>query len=195
MAQCCCSPGGLPGCCRVPAAPGSCREGDHGRALWHGSSVQGLEGKGKAPRRALASPVSPPGRDKPISGLDSQCLNRVGGSKGPGKGQQEPGPAGKGELPEIPAHNFFLLQSVPLRSQSWAAGVETHALPCGAAETTRNIPLHALVPKRNMMQRKYCPNLYWNLFLIRLTTQTPRKTKGYRTHVDGEQGELYNGLK
>lgn len=45
------------------------------------------------------------------------------------------------------------------------------------------------------MQRKYCLNLYWNLFLTRLTTQTPRKTKGYRTHVDGEQGELYNGLK
>lgn len=45
------------------------------------------------------------------------------------------------------------------------------------------------------MQRKYCPNLYWNLFLTRLTTQTPMKTKGYRTHVDGEQGELYNELK
>lgn len=45
------------------------------------------------------------------------------------------------------------------------------------------------------MQKKYCPNLYWNLFLTRLTIQTPRKTKGYRTHVDGEQGELYNELK
>lgn len=90
---------------------------------------------------------------------------------------------------------LFLLQSVPWGASPEQLELEAHALPCGAAETTRNIPPHTLLSKRNMMQRKYCPNLYWNLFLTRLTTQTPMKTKGYRTHEDGEQGELYNELK
>lgn len=171
------------GCRRVPTAqsltgerPGSCQDGrggDRGGTLQRGSTVRGLgrglcrQGRGRRRgehRRAKTVTSSC------ISGLGYQRLNGAGGSKVPGKGQRKPDPAGKGELPEILVHNFFWLQPKLTRAASpRQLGAEAHALPCGAAETTQNIPPSAVGSKRNMtnraaMRRKYCLNLYWNPF-------------------------------
>lgn len=122
------------GCQRVPTTlsltgerPGSCRDGrggDRGGTLQRGSTVRGLErglcrqGRGRCRgEHQRAKTVT----SSCISGLGYQRLNGAGGSKAPGKGQRKPDPAGKGELPEILAHNFFCFSSA-LSSQSAAAG-------------------------------------------------------------------------
>lgn len=78
-------------------------------------------------------------------------------------------PSREGRAARNTSPQLFLLQPVPRGASPWQLGAEAHALPCGAAETTQNIPPRAVRSKRNMtnraaMRRKYCPNLYWNPF-------------------------------